>query len=126
MPTKIKKAIHVSFDPPSEEEVRDACIHREYPDWACTLGYAREFIDHYGAVNWTRNNGKTPITSWPGALGTYHKYSKEFKARDAAQVVKGPKITEYDQDVPLAPVIARPEPHTNDAAQRFADKLLKP
>ena len=122
MPTKIKKAVHVAFDPPSVEEVRDTCTHREYPAWACTLEYAREFLDHYGAINWTRNEGRTPITSWPGALGTYHRYSKEFRARDAAQGVKGPKIREYT----IPPPIAGPEPTTSDAAQRFADDLPKP
>ena len=117
MPTKIKKAVHVAFDPPSEEEVRDTCTHREYPDWACTLEYARGFIDHYGAINWTRNEGKTPITSWPGALGTYHRYSKEFRAR----AVAGPIIKDYT----LPPPIAGPEPDTSDAAQRIADNLMK-
>ena len=122
MPTKIKKAVHVAFDPPSAEEVRDTCIRLKYPDWACTLEYAQSFLNRYGEINWTRNEGKVAITSWPGALGTFHGYSKKFRARDAAQAVTGPIITEYT----IPPPIPGPEPDTNDAAQRFADNLLKP
>ena len=97
------------FVAPTEEEVRELCKQRGYPD------YAEEFLVHHNMLGWIYGKYKTPITDWRAALQYWNRRAKESPQR--------PELQPYEPRT--APTIIDDAP-TTETARRMAKKYNIP